>query len=201
MKKIVSLIVVIIMTLSVAMTTCAETMDVVNCQQSVTLRTSPSVNTEELIQVPLGAQVESIGWDNSFNQVIYNGLVGWILTDYLALNPCIGRFYKSIEPNGRYWFGHTLTINSISDGIVYFDFDYQKPGHSVTYNSSIAEFVSPNTAIGYGSWNFSDEAYGTGGPVKYVMVFWGNCIEVKTYIGDNSEAGYDIYFDLYNDRI
>lgn len=63
----------------------ADTMYVANCNVSVSLRTYPSVNAEALTQVPLGAVVDSIGWENGFNQVIYDGLVGWILTDYLEV--------------------------------------------------------------------------------------------------------------------
>ena len=62
----------------------AEQMIVLNCNDWVSLRAQPSTSAERLSTVPLGSPVESIGWSNGFNQVVYNGMTGWILTEYLG---------------------------------------------------------------------------------------------------------------------
>lgn len=57
---------------------------IVNCSEWVSLRSYPSTSAPRLAKIPLGAWVESIGWENGFNQVIYNGQVGWVLTQYIS---------------------------------------------------------------------------------------------------------------------
>lgn len=58
---------------------------VVNCRESITLRTAASVYASELCQMPLGAAVNFLGIaENGFYQVEYNGLVGYALASYLS---------------------------------------------------------------------------------------------------------------------
>ena len=84
MKKIIALSAAIIVLLSMTITVnAAETMYVVNCNQCVSLREYPSTSAYKITDVPLYSTVTSIGWQNGFNQVIYNGNVGWILSDYI----------------------------------------------------------------------------------------------------------------------
>ena len=60
---------------------------VVNCRQSITLRTSPSIHAEEIIQIPLGARVRFLGnAANDFYQVEYQGMTGYALRAYIALD-------------------------------------------------------------------------------------------------------------------
>lgn len=57
---------------------------VVNCRQSITLRTSPSIYASEICQMPLGTCVNYLGFaGNGFYQVEYNGRVGYALASYL----------------------------------------------------------------------------------------------------------------------
>ena len=58
---------------------------VVNCQQSITLRTSPSTSASEIVQIPLGQAVgyiENAG--NGFYKINYDGRVGYSLASYLS---------------------------------------------------------------------------------------------------------------------
>ena len=57
---------------------------IVNCDEWVSLRSYPSTSAPRITTIPLGAWVESIGWENGFNQVIYDGQVGWVLTQYIS---------------------------------------------------------------------------------------------------------------------
>lgn len=62
-----------------------ETMYVVNCNESITLRTSPSTKASEIRQIPLGAAVSYIeGAENGFYKVSYLGNTGYALASYLS---------------------------------------------------------------------------------------------------------------------
>ena len=65
-----------------------ETYYVVNCQESITLRTSPSTSASEICQIPLGAAVSYVGGAaNGFYEIIYNGSQGYGLASYLSTQP------------------------------------------------------------------------------------------------------------------
>lgn len=58
---------------------------VVNCRESITLRTSISPNDKELCQIPLGATVDYIdSVADGYCLVNYNGIIGYVKEDYLA---------------------------------------------------------------------------------------------------------------------
>ena len=59
---------------------------VVNCQESITLRTSPSTSAAEICQIPLGATVSFSGVEeNGFYLVVYDGNTGYALKEYLEM--------------------------------------------------------------------------------------------------------------------
>jgi len=61
-----------------------QIMHVVNCNESITMRTSPSTKAGEICQIPLGAKisyVEPAG--DGFYKIMYNGKVGYVLAAYL----------------------------------------------------------------------------------------------------------------------
>ena len=60
-------------------------MTVVNCRQSITLRSKPSTQAAEILQIPLGATVYRLYWKYhpDFYLVNYNGLTGFALKSYL----------------------------------------------------------------------------------------------------------------------
>ena len=65
-----------------------ETYYVVNCRESITLRTSPSTSASEICQIPLGAAVSYVGTSsNGFYEIIYNGNQGYALASYLSSAP------------------------------------------------------------------------------------------------------------------
>lgn len=62
-----------------------ETYYVVNCKQSITLRTSPSTEAGEICQIPLGSAVSYISAaSNGFYYISYNGKTGYALASYLS---------------------------------------------------------------------------------------------------------------------
>ena len=62
-----------------------ETYYVVNCNESITLRPQPDVNSGEICQVPLGSAVSYVGTaSNGFYEIIYNGNRGYSLASYLS---------------------------------------------------------------------------------------------------------------------
>ena len=70
---------------------------VVNCRQSITLRTSPNTSAGEYCQIPLGAAVSYISASsNGFYKVIYNGQVGYALASYLSFTKPSGGHYDYV---------------------------------------------------------------------------------------------------------
>lgn len=62
-----------------------QIMYVVNCNESITLRTSPSTEAAEICQIPLGAAVSFIsGAENGFYEISYLGNTGYALASYLS---------------------------------------------------------------------------------------------------------------------
>ena len=58
---------------------------VINCNESITLRTEPDVNATEICQIPLGTAVSTFGdAGNGFISVYYQGASGYCLSDYLS---------------------------------------------------------------------------------------------------------------------
>lgn len=61
------------------------TMYVVNCNESITLRTEPSTSASEILQIPLGAAVSYISSaSNGFYRISYLGYTGYALASYLS---------------------------------------------------------------------------------------------------------------------
>lgn len=62
-----------------------ETMYVVNCHDSITLRKTPSTQAGEICQIPFGSAVSYVETaDNGFYKIIYNGKTGYGLASYLS---------------------------------------------------------------------------------------------------------------------
>ena len=66
-------------------TTVIATYYVVECDESITLRKTPSVYGTEITQIPLGASVGYIeSSENGYYKVNYNGRIGYALSSYLS---------------------------------------------------------------------------------------------------------------------
>ena len=64
------------------------TLYVVNCNESITLRTADSTSSKEIRQIPLGAAVSFMeNASNGFYKVSYNGSTGYALASYLSVDP------------------------------------------------------------------------------------------------------------------
>lgn len=64
---------------------------VVNCKQSITLRSQPDVSSGELCQIPLGAAVSYVeSARNGFYKIVYNGTTGYALASYLSASKPTG---------------------------------------------------------------------------------------------------------------
>ena len=68
-----------------AVSTSSTTMQVVNCNESITLRKIPDTDGEEICQIPLGATVTFLSQaENGFYMISYNGQTGYSLAGYLS---------------------------------------------------------------------------------------------------------------------
>ena len=91
MLKKLSVMIVTVLAASLLLTatvSAGETMYVVNVADSVYLRNAPA-SSDYYTTVPLGAAVESVGWQrgwdgDGYNQVYYQGMSGWIKSIYLG---------------------------------------------------------------------------------------------------------------------
>lgn len=86
MKKIIFLATFLIaFTMFSASTSATKVLFVANCNQSITLRESPSINSHEITQIPLGQGVAIIGdSENGFYRVSYGRYSGYVPEDYLS---------------------------------------------------------------------------------------------------------------------
>ena len=57
---------------------------VVNCNESITLRTEPDTSGNEICQIPLGESVSIIKGSGDFYLVSYRGDVGYVLSSYIS---------------------------------------------------------------------------------------------------------------------
>lgn len=81
MKHIISLLLALLLLTAAAL---AEDMMVVNCEEWVSLRQSPSTSAERLMKVPLYEIVEDCERaENGFTRCAYQGVIGYILDEYL----------------------------------------------------------------------------------------------------------------------
>jgi len=63
------------------------TMYVVGCHTDVTLRAEADTSSKALVQIPRNAQVECVPYSQQFARVTYEGQEGYVLTDYLSVDP------------------------------------------------------------------------------------------------------------------
>lgn len=64
-----------------------QTCFVVNCKESITLRSEPSTKASDICQIPLGAPVSYVETaENGFYKIIYNGKTGYGLASYLSFD-------------------------------------------------------------------------------------------------------------------
>ena len=111
MRKLVTLIIVLVVMLTVALPTSAAAQGipaiVVNCDSYVSLRAYPSMEADRLAKVSLGQEITVLSnavypyEENYFIQAAYNGMTGYILVDYIDVivdsgNPLL---QTSVSPN------------------------------------------------------------------------------------------------------
>lgn len=96
MKKIIILCSIIALLLSnFSLAEESRQMRIVNCESWASMRESADSHSERLAKVPLDAVVEALDIDGAFAYCVYDGIHGYILTDYL----------ESLDERDRYDFG------------------------------------------------------------------------------------------------
>ena len=93
-------------------------MYVVNCNEYITLRTSPSTSAAEITKIPLGA---SVGYksdaSNGFYKVSYNGQTGYALAAYLSSSPQSNTVANSGNADSQMGGFITLTVVNCDEWI------------------------------------------------------------------------------------
>lgn len=136
---------------------------VANCNQSITLRESPSVYAAEITQIPLGQGVAFVDYaDNGFYRVSYGRYTGYALSDYLSSEvPNNLRIGMLVERATLFESAstHSEKITSIESGHWV---DYIGDGYFASYPNEGPDFYLvriPNGTFGYilaskVDWNF-----------------------------------------------
>ena len=87
------------------------TLYVVNCNESITLRTADSTSAKEIRQIPLGAAVSFMeNASNGFYKVSYNGSTGYALASYLSVVP-YDHYVASTTAADLSWRGKVVRCN------------------------------------------------------------------------------------------
>ena len=87
------------------------TLYVVNCNESITLRTADSTSAKEIRQIPLGAAVSFMeNASNGFYKVSYNGSTGYALASYLSVDP-YDHYVASTTAADLSWRGKVVRCN------------------------------------------------------------------------------------------
>ena len=87
------------------------TLYVVNCNESITLRTADSTSSKEIRQIPLGAAVSFMeNASNGFYKVSYNGSTGYALASYLSVDP-YDHYVASTTAADLTWRGKVVRCN------------------------------------------------------------------------------------------
>ena len=95
-----------------AMTQVLTTLYVVNCNESITLRTSDSTSAKEIRQIPLGAAVSFMeNAANGFYKVSYNGSTGYALASYLSVDPYNHYVASTTAAASASWTGKVVRCN------------------------------------------------------------------------------------------
>jgi len=95
-----------------AMTQVLTTLYVVNCNESITLRTSDSTSSKEIRQIPLGAAVSFMeNAANGFYKVSYNGSTGYALASYLSVDPYNHYVASTTAAADTSWTGKVVRCN------------------------------------------------------------------------------------------
>ena len=95
-----------------AMTQVLTTLYVVNCNESITLRTSDSTSAKEIRQIPLGAAVSFMeNAANGFYKVSYNGSTGYALASYLSVDPYNHYVASTTAAASTSWTGKVVRCN------------------------------------------------------------------------------------------
>ena len=95
-----------------AMTQVLTTLYVVNCNESITLRTADSTSAKEIRQIPLGAAVSFMeNAANGFYKVSYNGSTGYALASYLSVDPYNHYVASTTAVASTSWTGKVVRCN------------------------------------------------------------------------------------------
>ena len=102
MKKILCMALCLMMLMGSAMAAemvlIGDLMEVVKCNEFITLREEPSTKAAALDRVPLGEIVRVLGeYDEKFTRVLYGDQAGFVLSEYLGELPRLMIAYAPVE--------------------------------------------------------------------------------------------------------
>ncbi len=123
MKKILCLVMVLLMLMGGAFAErglmLGDMLEVVNCNEFVTLRAEPSTKAEALARIPLGGQARWLNvCTDDFTRVLYEGEVGYVLSKYLEPMETAAIAYEDIDepaPGSEEYYNINLFLSNFTE--------------------------------------------------------------------------------------
>lgn len=186
MKKLILMLLAAVAVMCIpAVSMAAETMYVCDVEYAVYLRTAPA-SDESYGEIPVGARVESVGWQQGrdgegYNEVIYNGTRGWVKTQYLS--------YTGYDNVSSRYFG-TWTGDMGDELRIYRSGNAVKADYGnarlYSYVLSDLSFINGSTAVSYGYSYARDYSYSPpvtvySEPMRIVFEFYSDHVYAANY--------------------
>lgn len=150
MKKILILVLAAMLLMSSALAQVPAEMKIVNCQEWVSLRSEPDSAAQRFAEVKLNDIVYGFyGSNGEFSQCVYEGLVGYILTEYLEI--LNDKREVAIDTSGEPAYSLAMENGSLKVWK-----DYGKLGENI--NEMM--YVSRLDASGKELWSYATESLG-----------------------------------------
>lgn len=172
-----------------------DMMEVVKCNEYITLRAEPSTKAEALDRVPLGAEVRILGeYDEKFMRVMYGGQAGFVLSEYLEKEPTEAVAVDVAEGSEEY-----RNVNRFLTGFTE-QFFLSPCGYWEAETATDAELVqfaiehiwfNRKDRLEWGEWGTGEDAYNVRLSDEFIAPV------CEKYFGRVPENLYPLYMDYF----
>lgn len=202
MKKIMCLVLCLMMLAGSALAEEAvwfgDWMEVVKCNEFITLREEPSTKAYALDRVPLGAYVRSLGpHDERFHRVLYDGQAGYVLSEYLGRVQTTAVAYPEVvvyegtkEAYNIDLFLTNFTEQYFCSPYGYFDVDTASDAELVQFAIEHIWF-NRQDRLEWGEWGEGEDAYNVRLSDEFIVP------ACEKYFGRAPENLHPLYMDYF----
>ena len=116
MKKVLCLVLCLLLMGSALADGFGDPLEVVECEEYVTLRAEPFVSAEALARIPLGGVVRELGpSDEKFHRVLYEGQAGYALGEYLSPMQTTAIAYADVALSDEEYYNVNLFLTNFTE--------------------------------------------------------------------------------------